>query len=60
MATKHFNYMPPVEAEAESRRMWCFRKVLRVEKELREGSAAWLSDFSVSKYCPTLSRLWSN
>ncbi len=37
MTTKHFNYMPPVEAEAESRWMWCFRKVLRVEKELREG-----------------------
>jgi hypothetical protein len=29
--------MPPVEAEAEGRRMWCFGKVLRVEKELKEG-----------------------
>jgi PilZ domain-containing protein len=27
----------PVEAEAEGRRMWCFGKVLRVEKELKEG-----------------------
>jgi hypothetical protein len=29
--------VPPVEAEAEGKRMWCFGKVLRVEKELKEG-----------------------
>jgi len=33
--------VPPVEAEADAeaagRRMWCFGKVLRVEKELKEG-----------------------
>ena len=29
--------VPPVEAQTEGRRMWCFGKVLRVEKELREG-----------------------
>jgi hypothetical protein len=45
--------VPPVEAEAEGKWMWYLGKVLRVEKELKEGSSAWLSDFSVSKYCPT-------
>jgi hypothetical protein len=29
--------VPPVEAGAEGRRMWCFGKVIRVEKELKEG-----------------------
>jgi len=29
--------VPPVEAEVEGKRMWCFGKVLRVEKELKEG-----------------------
>ncbi len=29
--------VPPVEAEAEGKRMWCFGKVLRVERELKEG-----------------------
>jgi hypothetical protein len=29
--------VPPAEAEAEGKRMWCFGKVLRVEKELKEG-----------------------
>jgi PilZ domain-containing protein len=29
--------VPPVKAETEGRRMWCFGKVLRVEKELKEG-----------------------
>jgi hypothetical protein len=29
--------VPPLEGEAEGRRMWCFGKVLRVEKELKEG-----------------------
>ena len=29
--------MPPVETQAERKRMWCFGKVLRVEKELKEG-----------------------
>jgi hypothetical protein len=29
--------MPPVETEAEGRRMWCFGRVLRVETELKEG-----------------------
>lgn len=43
--------VPP--AEAEGKRMWCLGKVLRVEKELKEGSA-WLSDFSFAKYCPRL------
>jgi hypothetical protein len=29
--------VPPVETEAEGKRMWCFGEVLRVEKELKEG-----------------------
>jgi hypothetical protein len=29
--------VPPVEADAEGKWMWCFGKVLRVEKELKEG-----------------------
>ena len=29
--------LPPVETEAEGKRMWCLGKVLRVEKELKEG-----------------------
>ena len=28
--------VPPVETEAEGK-LWCFGKVLRVEKELKEG-----------------------
>ncbi len=29
--------VPPLEMETESKRMWCFGKVLRVERELKEG-----------------------
>ncbi len=29
--------MPPVEAKEKSRRMWRFGKVLRVEKDSKEG-----------------------
>ena len=29
--------VPRVETEPEGKRMWCFGKVLRVEKELKEG-----------------------
>jgi hypothetical protein len=42
----------PTETEAEGKRVWCFGKVLRVEKELK-ASSAWLLHFSVANYCPT-------
>jgi hypothetical protein len=29
--------VPPPELEGEGKRVWCFGKVLRVEKELKEG-----------------------
>jgi hypothetical protein len=29
--------VPPLEMETEGKRTWCFGKVLRVEKELKEG-----------------------
>jgi hypothetical protein len=29
--------VPPTETEPEGKRMWCFGKILRVEKESQEG-----------------------
>ncbi len=29
--------LPPIETETEGKRVWCFGKVVRVEKELKEG-----------------------
>ena len=29
--------LPPIESETEGKRVWCFGKIVRIERELKEG-----------------------